>query len=91
MARDSKNEIPGLLQFAKACFKPGQFIEEHKHQSMYEVFYINYGKIAFKNENDEILAEKGDTIIVEPETMHGLRFLEDTEMIYFNLEVQGEG
>ena len=42
-----KDEVPQLMMFGSATFAPGQEVETHKHDSMYEVFYIQTGKAEF--------------------------------------------
>lgn len=80
------NIIPHLLQFAKAKFDKGEVIEIHNHLTMNEVFYILKGKIFLNLDNREFTLNAGDTFIVFKHKNHYLKFLEDTELLYFNLE-----
>ncbi len=81
-----KNDaIPGLLQFAKANFKSGDEVDEHFHESIYEVFYLISGAIRVIADEIEELAVSGDSIIIYPEQNHSFKFIKNTELIYFNL------
>jgi quercetin dioxygenase-like cupin family protein len=42
-----KGYIPQLMTFGQATFLPGQSVEEHSHETMFEVFYIQSGKADF--------------------------------------------
>ena len=81
----NNGEIPGLLQFARAKFKSGDEIEEHNHKSMYEIFYLIQGAIKIKNGEVEEIVSSGDTIVFSPGQSHSIKFINDTELIYFNL------
>ena len=52
-----KNYIPKLLTFGQATFLPGQQTFTHTHESMYEVFYIQSGRVEFrvKGETDQMI------------------------------------
>jgi len=81
-----KNDvIPGLPQFARAKFNPGDEIEEHFHESMYEVFYIISGRFKIFCDDTEKIAEAGDSIVIPPRHKHSFHFIEKTELVYFNI------
>lgn len=80
------SHLPGLLQFAKSYFKKGQLLELHFHESMNEVFILNYGKVRVTYSDEVFTANAGDSFYFKALAKHSLEFIEDTEMIYFCLE-----
>jgi quercetin dioxygenase-like cupin family protein len=84
-----KNEIPQVMTFGQATFLPGQMVEEHKHDTMYEVFYIQSGKAEFIINNKKILVEKDQVITIEPKELHSQNnpFVEPVTWLYFGVAV----
>lgn len=78
--------LPGLLQFAKSYFKKGQRLKPHSHISMNEVFYILKGSIKVVAGDESFIAKEGDSFYIRTKVIHSFDFIENTEMIYFNLE-----
>ena len=64
------NIVPQLMMFGSAIFKPGQFVERHKHDSMYEVFFIQYGKVDFVVDGVKHTLESGDCMTIEQGEWH---------------------
>jgi mannose-6-phosphate isomerase-like protein (cupin superfamily) len=81
------SEIPQLMMFAKAVLKPGQFIESHAHETMYEIFYICSGRAIFTIDGKEIEVKEGDCITVEPKEKHSVNnpFDSDAAWLYFGV------
>lgn len=81
--------IPQITTFAQATFRPGQFVETHVHETMYEVFYILSGKASFIIEGEEVIAEKGMIIAIEPNEKHSQSnpFDEDVTWIYYGVAI----
>ncbi len=63
-------EIPHLIQFAQAKFKPGEVVAEHKHDDLYEVFFVESGNGVLEINSKEYPIEKGMSITVEPGELH---------------------
>ena len=63
-------EIPKLMMFGEATFKPGQFVEKHSHNTLFEVFYICSGKAIFNINGNDIEVREGDCIRIEPKEEH---------------------
>lgn len=84
-----KNEIPNLMMFSTATFKPNQKVELHKHDTMFEVFYVQSGKAEFTIDNTKHIVQKGDCITVEPGELHSQSnpFTEDVTWLYFGIAV----
>lgn len=85
----SNGTIPQITTFASAVFKPGQAVETHAHETMYEVFYILSGKAVFVIEEREIVVEQGMIVMIEPKEKHSQSnpFEEDVRWVYFGVAV----
>ncbi|MGY5354669.1 cupin domain-containing protein [Wenyingzhuangia sp. IMCC45467] len=83
-----KGEIPQLMMFGSATFKPGDKVEAHVHKTMYEVFYIQSGKIDFIVNGNKTTVTTGDCITIEPGESHAQEnnYLEDVTWIYFGID-----
>jgi len=77
--------LPNLIQFATAEFKKDDSVEPHEHQTMTEVFYVEYGKMAVTLNNESFLATTGDVVVAKVKIIHSFRFLENTKLVYFGL------
>lgn len=75
------------MNFGSATFKPGDKVEAHIHKTMYEVFYIQSGKIDFIVNGNKITVTSGDCIIIEPGESHAQEnnYSEDVIWIYFGI------
>lgn len=82
-----KGAIPQLMTYGKANFKPGQEVETHQHDTMYEVFYVLSGKALFIVNNEEIELSKDVCLIIEPGEPHSQKnpFTEDVTWLYFGI------
>jgi quercetin dioxygenase-like cupin family protein len=65
-----KGLVPHVMTFASATFKPGQSVETHKHDTMYEVFYILNGRAKFVVNGADLLLEAGNCVVIEPGELH---------------------
>ncbi|WP_152286892.1 cupin domain-containing protein [Flavicella marina] len=79
--------IPKIMQFGAATFKPGQKVERHKHDTMYEVFYIQSGKIDFEVGGASFTLIAGDCITIEPGEIHAQNnsYGQDVIWLYFGI------
>ena len=75
-----------LTQFATATFNKGDMVEEHSHQTMNELFYVEYGRLILEINGKEDNIEKGSVFIVYAKSMHKLEFVEETKLIYFGIK-----
>ncbi|KGK32276.1 cupin domain-containing protein [Cellulophaga sp. HaHa_2_95] len=82
-----KGEIPQLMMYGSAVFTPGQSVELHQHDTMFEVFYIQSGKAEFIVNSDKFTVEKGDCITIEPGELHAQNnpFDENVTWTYFGI------
>ena len=68
-----KGDVPNLMFFNWAKLKPGESLELHSHENMYEVFYGLTGKLeCVINEKKIINLKKGNCLTLEPGEMHKL-------------------
>lgn len=83
----NKDEIPQLMMFGSATFKPGQTVETHKHDTMYEVFYIQNGKAEFIINDEKFIVNKGDCITIEQGEYHSMNnpFKKEVTWVYFGI------
>ena len=65
-----KGEIPNLMMFGEATFKPGQSVDTHSHDTMYEVFHIQSGTAVFVVNDNRMEVIAGDCITIEPGEKH---------------------
>lgn len=81
------NEIPQLKMFSTVTFRTGQFVERHRHASMYEVFYIQQGKAEFCVNEVTFTVEEGDCITIEQGEFHSMSnpFQEEVTWLYFGI------
>ena len=82
-----KGIVPQLMMFGAATFTPGQTVETHKHDTMYEVFYIQSGKAEFIVNDKKMIVIPGDCITIEQGEYHSMNnpFLEDVTWVYFGI------
>ncbi len=52
----------------------------HEHKA-HQIGYVLKGKIKFKTESREFIAEEGDSYVFDSNEKHGAELLEDTEVI----------
>ncbi len=81
--------VPGLMQFSRAVFPPGQTAWAHRHGDMYEIFYFLQGKGVLTVNGQEQHMEAGDCVVIEPGEIHELYNGGSGELvlIYFGIAV----
>jgi len=79
--------IPKLMTFGEATFQPGQSVEEHKHDTMFEVFYIQSGKAEFTVNGEKFVLSTGDCLSIEPGELHSQAnpYNEPVTWLYFGI------
>jgi len=84
-----KGFIPQLMTFSSATLKPGQSVESHKHDTMFEVFYVQSGRADFLVNDKKITLSAGDCITIEPGEMHSQNnpYNEDSVWLYFGIAI----
>ena len=84
-----KGYIPQLITFGSATLKPGQSVPAHKHDTMFEVFYILSGKAEFIVNNKKVELTAGDCITIEPGENHPQNnpYDKDVTWLYFVIAI----
>ena len=77
--------VNNLMQFASAEFKKMDFIEPHMHNTMTEVFYVEFGKIKVTLNNDSFIVNTEDVFVVSSKVIHSFKFIENTKIVYFGI------
>ncbi|MCF8369448.1 MAG: cupin domain-containing protein [Bacteroidales bacterium] len=79
--------IPQLMMFSSATLMPGQSVETHKHDTMFEVYYIQKGKAMFVVNDEAIELKPGDCISIEPGENHSTAnpYSEEVTWLYFGI------
>jgi mannose-6-phosphate isomerase-like protein (cupin superfamily) len=65
-----RGEIPSLMQFAQVIFQPGEKAKAHKHNDMYEVFFVEEGNGTMEIGSENFSLKKGMCITVSPQECH---------------------
>lgn len=83
-------EIPKLTGFSKAVFRPGQKCEEHRHETMYEVYLVLEGEAKLRVNAKEFRVGKNDCIIIKPKELHsvGNDSEQDLVWVYFGIAIE---
>ncbi|CAF1012309.1 unnamed protein product [Didymodactylos carnosus] len=63
----------GELSIVEDTLKPNFFLARHHHKIMTEIFYVVEGQVEFIFDNQTIMSNKGDTIVVPPNTWHAAK------------------
>lgn len=84
-----KGYIPKLTTFSQAILKPDHSIPLHKHDTMYEVFYILKGRVLFVINEKRVVATKNDVISIEPGELHAQKnpFSNPVTWLYFGIAI----
>lgn len=82
-----RGEIPRLMMYSMAVFKPGQTVGPHQHDTMYEIFHIQSGKAVFTISGKKYEVGPGICITIQPGEVHGQEnpFDEDVCWNYFGI------
>jgi len=73
--------IPHLVQFMQAIIKPGEVVSEHKHDDLYEIFFVEEGIGVIRIDGKKYKMEKGKCITVEPKEQHEVANMGEEELI----------
>jgi quercetin dioxygenase-like cupin family protein len=76
-----KGEIPHVMQFARAAFRPGQVARAHAHADMWEVFLCNAGRGRITVDGQPQRLKPGCFVVVEPGEVHEVENDGDTDLV----------
>lgn len=84
-----KGEIPHLTNLTQAIFPPQELANEHTHQDMYEVFFVEDGEGIIKINGTPHDISKGSCLTVEPGDAHEVINSGNTDLIitYMGIEI----
>ena len=84
----SKGELPHLIQFAQATFKPGDAVDPHTHCDMNEVFWVHSGEgtITITGEAHEL--KPGVCVTIEPNEVHSIMNDGDCDLVLYYFAVE---
>jgi len=60
------------LDWGVILLKPGEDLAGHYHEQVEETFYVLQGKATFQVNDEEIVAEQGTALRMEPEDCHAV-------------------
>ena len=82
--------LPGITNYARAVFPPGEKAGEHLHNDMAEVFTCESGRGEFRVDDVGYVFEPGVTIVVEPGETHEIINSGSTDLVvtYFGVETR---
>jgi len=85
-----RGELPHLMNFAQACFEPGQVAAVHLHLDMAEVFWVIEGCGVIEVEGQVQPLRPGICVVVEPGERHEVRNIGRQRLIlsYFGLQIE---
>jgi putative monooxygenase len=65
--------------------KPGEDLAGHYHEQVEETFYVRQGRAAFEVNDEEIVAEAGTALRMEPQDRHAVRNVgtDDLKLVFF--------
>ncbi|MEE9367402.1 MAG: cupin domain-containing protein [Pontiella sp.] len=82
-------EIPGITNYARAIFPPGEKAGDHLHNDMAEVFTAEAGCGEIRINDVAYVFAAGTTVVVEPGEVHEIINTGDSELVvtYFGVVV----
>lgn len=63
-------DLPHLIQFAQACFEPGQVAAAHAHTDLHEVFFVQAGEGTMTVDGTPYELTPGVCLAVSPGEVH---------------------
>ena len=78
-------DVNNITQFATTVIEENTIIEKHKHATMKEIFYVEYGDVDFIVNNKVMRLSKGDLIVIKQNTFHSLRPRSKTKLVYLGV------
>jgi mannose-6-phosphate isomerase-like protein (cupin superfamily) len=84
-----RGDVPHLTNFSQAVLPPGQTANAHRHEGMFEVFFVQAGEGLIRVDDKEQRIEAGICVAVEPGEAHEIENSGPGELvlIYFGIEV----
>src|SRR3989344_3136410 len=78
--------VTGKIQMINWAKLPsGNRVNAHYHQSMQEIFIILKGTVSMTIDKAKVILEKGDAIAVPIKSVHAMKNIGKTEVLYITL------
>lgn len=80
-------EVPVLTNFSQAVFQPGDVAPGHRHDDMWEVFFVRSGRGTILVDGIESALEEDECWVIEPGEVHEIRNESEADLVllYFGL------
>ena len=80
-------DLPHVIGFSQARFPAGEVAGSHKHDDMYEIFYVEQGQGLIRVDDQEIVLESGVCVSVAPGECHEIENIGKEELVvnYFGV------
>lgn len=80
-------DVPFLTNFSQSRFQPGQVCDPHRHEDMWEVFFVEAGMGEIRIEGTPYPLTPGTCLVVAPQEWHELENTGDAELVltYFGI------
>lgn len=84
-----KGAVPHLTNLTQATFPPGELANEHTHQDMYEIFFIEKGSGTITINGTPHQVSAGSCMTVEPGDAHEVANTSDQDLLitYLGIEI----
>lgn len=79
--------VPGITNYARAVFPPGETVGSHLHNDMTEIFTVELGRGEIRVNDVAYVFSAGTTVVVEPGDVHEIINTGKTELVvlYFGV------
>jgi mannose-6-phosphate isomerase-like protein (cupin superfamily) len=83
-------QVPHLTNFSQASFAPGQVAPAHRHEDMWEVFFVAAGSGCMKISDQDYFLRPGVCITVQPGEQHEIRNTGSQALVlnYFGIQAE---
>ncbi len=84
-----KGAVPHLTNLTQATFPAGELANEHSHQDMYEIFFIEKGSGTITINSTPYSVSEGNCMTVEPGDAHEVANTSDEDLVitYMGIEL----
>lgn len=83
----ARGDLPHATFFSQARFLPGRVVRSHKHDDMWEIFFVESGTGLIRVDGSEHALAPGVCVVVEPGEAHEVHNTtnEDLVLTYFGV------
>ena len=82
-----EEQLPGSVRLSHALLAPGQRVTPHRHDQLFEIFYLISGDGVLSVEGNDTPIHAGSCFVIEPGEEHALMNSGEMDMtlLYFGL------